>query len=126
MTEQAQQRYYQLRQEYGGVLGKITEFESEKREHLIVLENLRKVEPTRRCWRLVGDALVEKQVSEIIPALEQQCGNMDQVMEALFKKLKETEGELRQLEQLLGVKTDIKQTEPQPTQQKSSGVLVSS
>lgn len=125
MTEQQQQRYYQLRQEYGGVLGKITEFESEKREHLIVLENLRKVEPTRRCWRLVGDSLVERQVVEVIPALEEQCGNMDQIMEVLFKKLKETELELRQLEQLLGVKTDLKQNEQQP-QQKSTGVLVSS
>ena len=57
----------------------------------------------------------------MIPELEQQSARMDQVLEALFIRLKEIEGELRELEQVLGVKTDIK---PGLQQEKSGGVLV--
>ncbi|OMJ93096.1 hypothetical protein SteCoe_4042 [Stentor coeruleus] len=121
MSEQPVQRYQLLRQDYGQLVGKITEIESEKREHLIVLETLKKVEPVRRCWRLVGGVLVQKTVSDVIPELEQQSSKMDQILHVLFARLKEIEGELRELEQILGVKTDIK---PNLPQEKSGGVLV--
>ena len=85
------------------------------------METLKKVEMTRKCWRLVGGVLVQKTVLQVIPELEQQCGKMDQLLEALFKRLKEIEGELRELEQILGVKTDIK---PNLPQEKTGGVLV--
>ena len=81
-----------------------------------------KVEETRRCWRLVGGVLVQKTTSEVVPELELQCGKMDLVLEALYKRLKEIEEELRELEQVLGVKTDIKPSLPQ---EKTGGVLVS-
>lgn len=64
---------------------------------------------------------MQKTVAEVIPELEQQSARMDQVLEALFIRLKEIEGELRELEQVLGVKTDIK---PGLQQEKSGGVLV--
>ena len=47
---------------------------------------------------------------------------MDQLLEMLYKRLKEIESELRILEQALGVRTDIKPTAPQ---EKSGGVLIS-
>jgi len=47
---------------------------------------------------------------------------MDQILEVLYKRLKEIEAELRTLEQALGVRTDIKPTAPQ---EKSGGVLIS-
>lgn len=86
------------------------------------METLRKVEENRRCWRLVGGVLVQKNVAQVIPELEQQSNKMDQVLEVLFKRLKEIEAELRNLEQALGVKTDIKQN---LGQEKSGGVLIS-
>jgi len=122
MTENTQQRYAQVRQEYGNLLGKITEIESEKREHLVVIETLSKVEPERRCWRLVGGVLLEKRVDEVVPALQGQSQQMDALLETLYKRLKELEEELRKLEQELGVKkTEVKQPE---SGDKSSGVLV--
>lgn len=86
------------------------------------METLRKVEETRKCWRLVGGVLVQKTTAEVIPELELQSTKMDQVLEVLYKRLKEIEGELRELEQVLGVKTDIKHSLPQ---EKTGGVLVS-
>lgn len=83
---------------------------------------MRKVEENRRCWRLIGGVLVQKTVTEVVPELDQQIVKMDQVLEVLYKKLKEIESELRELEQILGVKTEIKSTSPQ---EKTGGVLVS-
>ena len=66
--------------------------------------------------------MVQKTTLEVIPELEQQSSKMDQLLEVLFIRLKEIEGELRELEQMLGVKTDIKNAVPQ---EKTGGVLVS-
>lgn len=40
----------------------VSELESERAEHQLVLMSLEKLEPTRRCWRLVGGILVERTV----------------------------------------------------------------
>ena len=66
--------------------------------------------------------MVQKTTLEVIPELEQQSSKMDQLLEVLFIRLKEIEGELRELEQMLGVKTDIKNA---VLQEKTGGVLVS-
>ena len=88
-----------------------------------MIETLRKVEMSRRTWRLVGGVLVQKTVAEVIPELETHSGKMDQLLEALYKRLKEIETELRVLEQALGVRTDIKPAAPQ--EKSGGGVLIS-
>lgn len=42
----------------------------------MVIATLEKVNPGRRCFRMVGDTLVERNVKEILPAVRQ---NRDQV-----------------------------------------------
>lgn len=42
----------------------------------LVIETLREVDPTRKCYRMVGGILVERTVKEVLPALE---GNREQV-----------------------------------------------
>lgn len=41
-----------------------------------MIETLREVDPTRKCYRMVGGILVERTVKEVLPALE---GNREQV-----------------------------------------------
>lgn len=65
-----EQKFQQLRQEYSGLLQKIAEIETERREHTLVLETLSNSQPDRKCWRLLGGVLVEKTVSEIAPTIE--------------------------------------------------------
>lgn len=84
---------------------------------------LKKVEPERKCWRLVGGVLVEQVVGEVIPELETQGKQMEALLEQLFARIKETETELRGLEQELGIKVNVPQAK-QDTAAKSSGVLV--
>uniref|UniRef100_A0A4W3GUY0 Prefoldin subunit 2 n=1 Tax=Callorhinchus milii TaxID=7868 RepID=A0A4W3GUY0_CALMI len=39
-------------------------------EDRLVIDTLKEVEPTRKCYRMVGGVLVERTVKEVLPALE--------------------------------------------------------
>lgn len=43
----------------------------------LVIDTLKDVDPSRKCFRLVGGVLVERTVKEVLPALET---NKEQVM----------------------------------------------
>lgn len=43
----------------------------------LVIDTLKDVDPSRKCFRLVGGVLVERTVKEVLPALE---ANKEQVM----------------------------------------------
>ena len=42
----------------------------------LVLDAFKKVEPTRKCFRLIGGVLVERTVQEIKPSLEENLVNV--------------------------------------------------
>lgn len=44
--------------------------------HSLVIDTLKEVDPSRKCFRLVGGVLVERTVKEVLPALE---NNKEQV-----------------------------------------------
>lgn len=46
----------------------------------LVIDTLKEVDETRRCYRMVGGVLVERTVKEVLPALE---NNKEQVGEIL-------------------------------------------
>lgn len=50
---------------------KIGELTLEKDEHKLVLDQLTKLEPERRAFRLVGGVLVERTVGEVLPPIQQ-------------------------------------------------------
>lgn len=45
-------------------------------EHEAVIKALTKLKPERKCYRLVGEVLVERTVKEVLPAVE---GNKEQI-----------------------------------------------
>lgn len=49
----------------------------------LVIDTLKDVDPSRKCFRLVGGVLVERTVKEVLPALET---NKEQVMVENRKK----------------------------------------
>lgn len=90
--------FQQLRMEQRTVAAKLTEMEAEKNEHAwepyimrtnklwsdcdhcsTVMDALRKVDPDRRCFRMVGGVLVERTVKDVLPALQY---NSDQVLKS--------------------------------------------
>lgn len=50
---------------------KIGELTLEKDEHKLVIEQLTKLEPERKAYRLVGGVLVERTVGEVLPPIQQ-------------------------------------------------------
>lgn len=50
---------------------KTAELEVDRNEHVLVEETLEKMEGGRRAYRLVGDVLVERNVAEVLPSVQQ-------------------------------------------------------
>ncbi|ETB59571.1 hypothetical protein, variant 2 [Plasmodium yoelii 17X] len=61
--------YEQVEKDRVQLVSKIEELYQDVVEHKLVLEALENVPSDRRCYRMVGDILVERTVGEIKPAL---------------------------------------------------------
>ncbi len=86
-------RYQQIRQEIATIAQKITEFEGELHEHNLVIATLSKVDPSRRCFRQVGDVLAERTVAEVLPAVTRNRDGIMELSEKLAADLKEKQKE---------------------------------
>ncbi|KAK9367722.1 Prefoldin beta-like protein [Lipomyces kononenkoae] len=73
---------------------KIGELESEGDEHKLVLETLRPLPGSRKCFRMIGGVLVERTVAEVIPALETNAKGVESVLQQLVKEYKKTEEDM--------------------------------
>ena len=58
------------------LINKISELQQEAKEHQLVLDAFKNVEPTRRCFRMIGGILVERTVRDIQPSLEENLVNV--------------------------------------------------
>ncbi|KAM9252025.1 LOW QUALITY PROTEIN: prefoldin subunit 2 [Cariama cristata] len=88
-AEQVVARFNRLRQEQRGLASKAAELELELNEHSLVIETLREVDPTRKCYRMVGGILVERTVKEVLPALENNKEQISKIIETLNQQLQE-------------------------------------
>ncbi|XP_043833205.1 prefoldin subunit 2 [Dromiciops gliroides] len=59
----------------------------ELNEHSLVIDTLREVDPTRKCYRMVGGVLVERTVKEVLPALEGNKEQIQKIIETLTQQL---------------------------------------
>ena len=81
---------------------KLAEIKQERGEHELVADTLRKAEPERKAWRLVGmflnfwtiletlflgGVLTERTVGEVLPALESQIENLSTVIKTLEEQM---------------------------------------
>lgn len=62
---------------------KSAELEMEINEHSLVIDTLRGVDPTRKCFRLIGGVLVERTVKEVLPALETNKEQISKIIETI-------------------------------------------
>ncbi len=97
-----QQQYQAMRMDANGLASKISELEqgsllrqssscslfppdlpSDHHEHELVLSAMENLEPTRKCFRLVGGVLVERTVAEVHPAVTSNKEKIKSVIEQL-------------------------------------------
>ncbi len=122
-------KYRQLQQETSALVSKILEIEDEKKEHELVMDTMKDLEVTRKCWRLVNGVLFEKTKAEIIPEIEAQVANMNNLIKQLSDAVAAKKKDIFQLEQqyesLMKQSKEKKgQQQIQQSEFKAGGVLV--
>ncbi|XP_058481773.1 prefoldin subunit 2 [Solea solea] len=82
-AEQVVATFQKMRQEQRSMASKAAELEMEINEHSLVVDTLKDVDPSRKCFRLVGGVLVERTVKEVLPALENNKEQISKIVESL-------------------------------------------
>ncbi|XP_051003825.1 prefoldin subunit 2 isoform X1 [Acomys russatus] len=95
-AEQVIAGFNRLRQEQRGLAAKAAELEMELNEHSLVIDTLKEVDETRKCYRMVGGVLVERTVKEVLPALEGNKEQIQKLIEALSQQLQAKGKELNE------------------------------
>jgi prefoldin subunit 2 len=76
-------QFEEMKQSYGVVCNKLAELQSDVNEHELVIATLKDMSDDRKCFRLVGEVLVERNVGQVLPALEEHCKGIAAVIERL-------------------------------------------
>uniref|UniRef100_A0A8D0GLF3 Prefoldin subunit 2 n=1 Tax=Sphenodon punctatus TaxID=8508 RepID=A0A8D0GLF3_SPHPU len=133
-AEQVVAGFNRLRQEQRGLASKAAELEMELNEHSLVIDTLREVDPTRKCYRMVGGVLVERTVKEVLPALESNKEQINKIIETLNQQLQTKGRELNEFREKYNIRLMGEDDQKQPpkesadgagTKASSAGVLVS-
>ena len=88
-TAELEAAYQQADRERNMLITKISELQQEAKEHVLVLDAFEKVEPTRRCFRLIGGVLVEQTVSDVKSPLTENQKRLEDYVTKLNEALKE-------------------------------------
>merc|ERR1711970_866698 len=123
--EEIVQGFQNLCQEQRQLQQKLVELRQERGEHELVAETLKKAEPERKAWRLVGGVLTERTVGEVLPALITQIENINKVITMIEEKMQTKAKEItnyREKHQIL-VQGQAKAGPPAATGQGRAGVL---
>ncbi|CAI4059975.1 tubulin-binding prefolding complex subunit GIM4 SKDI_05G0670 [Saccharomyces kudriavzevii IFO 1802] len=90
-----QAKYNEYKQILEELQAKIIELGHDKDEHDVVLKTLKNAEPVRKCYRMIGGALVESDVQTSLPVLETKKENLEgtisQMKETLIKTAQDFE-----------------------------------
>lgn len=115
--------YNRLRQDQSTLMSRIAEIESERQEHALVIDTLTTMEQSRRCHRLVGGVLVQRNVGEVLPELQSSLKSIDVVLnqfsDQLIKKEKDMENFMVQYK--ITARGDNKQQQAQGGAESKSG-----
>ncbi|KAL4709582.1 hypothetical protein ACJJTC_007313 [Scirpophaga incertulas] len=76
-----------LRTEQRKLANKISELEMDLNEHKIVIETLKGVDMSRKCFRLIGGVLVERTVADVLPELEMNSERVPKAIQTLHEQL---------------------------------------
>ncbi|QQP35213.1 Prefoldin subunit 2 [Caligus rogercresseyi] len=115
-----------LRSEQRALANKVSELTTDLNEHKLVLETLGKVESDRKCFRMVGGVLVERNVGEVKPALKSNVLKMEKLIETLSKQCTDKGQEIQGYMSKHNIRIQGAPEDKQKTPKTSTGVLVES
>ncbi|KAJ9157516.1 hypothetical protein NKR23_g681 [Pleurostoma richardsiae] len=73
---------------------KIGDVEQEAEEHKLVLDTLDPLPGDRKCFRMINGVLVERTVTDVVPALKTNAEGLKKVLEDLVKQYTTKQDEL--------------------------------
>ncbi|KAK5650396.1 hypothetical protein RI129_001425 [Pyrocoelia pectoralis] len=122
--------FQQLRGEQRSLASKLSEFEMELNEHRLVIETLKNADPNRKCYRMIGGILVEKQVKDVEPVLRTNRDRLTELIEKVNEQLVKKGTEINEYRERYNIRIrgqdDLKQEGEKETKSESRGnVLVS-
>jgi len=119
-------RFKQLRAEQQQIQQKIGELEIELNEHHLVIVAIEKLEPVRRCYRLVGGVLVERTVGDVLPAVKKNKDGIADVIQQLRDQLHKRSEELNDfiVKNKIQIKGGSEEESTKETKSSTTGVLV--
>jgi prefoldin subunit 2 len=80
-------RFQDKRQQVAALAQRLGDLEAEAAEHALVEKALAPMDSSRRCFRMVGDVLVERTVGEVLPAVRRNREGLEGVVGALKGQL---------------------------------------
>jgi prefoldin subunit 2 len=96
-----------------------------------VIASIEQLEPTRKCFRLVGGVLVERTAAEVLPAVTRNREGISKVLEQLQSTFAKREKELTDwiTKYKIRIRTQGEDEQPQPQQEqqlssRGAGVLI--
>ncbi|KAK9289110.1 hypothetical protein L1049_017583 [Liquidambar formosana] len=99
VNEQAVANIYgAMRTELNQVYSKITELEMEVSEHSLVIGAIQPLDPSRRCYRMIGGVLVERTIKEVLPAVQRNKEGLEEVIARLNEALEKKKREIAEFE----------------------------
>lgn len=105
MSPEIQQKYMICKNQYKQLIKTILALEDEKKEHSLVYKQIENLEDERRCYRMVGGILVERNVKEAKTAINFRIEKeLEPKVEELKGQLRIQEKALNDFEQLIGYK----------------------
>ncbi|XP_050075768.1 probable prefoldin subunit 2 [Anopheles maculipalpis] len=73
--------FQQLRNQQLNLVNNLNAIEMDLKEHKTVIDTLKTVDPSRKCFRLVGGVLVEQTVAVVLPQLELNKSQLEKLIE---------------------------------------------
>ncbi|XP_028756283.1 probable prefoldin subunit 2 [Neltuma alba] len=109
--------YAAMRTELNRIYSKITELEMEVSEHSLVINAIQPLDPSRRCYRMIGGVLVERTIKEVLPAVQRNKEGLEEVIARLNETLEKKKKEIAQFE----AKYKIRIRKPEQEEKDDSG-----
>ncbi|XP_035908259.1 probable prefoldin subunit 2 [Anopheles stephensi] len=104
--------FQQLRNQQLNLVNNLNAIELDLKEHKTVIDTLKMVEPSRKCFRLVGGVLVEQTVEVVLPQLELNKTQLEKLIEEGKEQIAKKGIEINQYKDEHNIK--IRGQEPTP------------
>ena len=88
------EQFNKLQSELKELQSKSIQFELDLQQHERVLESIANLPDDRKCYRLVGEVLVQMTIGEAKPALDQQKVSLKELVQTFTAKIKAKEEEI--------------------------------